>query len=87
MSALDEDLEDLKVVAQYLQTNYGYNIELVVGHSRGSVVAMRWIATTEMGRRVQGFVNVSGRYRMEVRTAIIMYTRWIHMIRKIAHSR
>ncbi|EJC98146.1 ectomycorrhiza-regulated esterase [Fomitiporia mediterranea MF3/22] len=63
--ALDEDLEDLQVVAQYLQATFGYVVDLVVGHSRGSLVGMRWVATTEEGRRVRGFVNVSGRYRME----------------------
>ncbi|KAH8114553.1 ectomycorrhiza-regulated esterase [Phellopilus nigrolimitatus] len=65
MSALDEDLEDLQVVTQHLSETFGYIINLIIGHSRGSVVAMRWLCTTE-GKRVRGFVNVSGRYRMEV---------------------
>jgi alpha-beta hydrolase superfamily lysophospholipase len=65
--ALDEDLVDLQVVVDFLKQTYGYVIELLVGHSRGSVVAFRWISTTEDGRKVSAFVNASGRYRMAVR--------------------
>ena len=65
--ALDEDLVDLQVVVDYLKQTYGYVIELLVGHSRGSIVAFRWISTTEDGRKVSAFVNASGRYRMAVR--------------------
>jgi len=61
---LDEDLVDLQAVVDYLKQTYGYVMELVVGHSRGSLVAFRWISTTEDGRRVSAFVNASGRYRM-----------------------
>ncbi|KAF8817145.1 ectomycorrhiza-regulated esterase [Phlegmacium glaucopus] len=61
---LDEDMVDLQVVVDYLKQTYGYVIELLVGHSRGSVVAFRWISTTEDGRKVSAFVNASGRYRM-----------------------
>lgn len=64
--ALEEDLEDLNAVVAYLQSKYGYKIELVVGHSRGSLVGFRWISTTEIGRKVPAFINVSGRYRMWV---------------------
>jgi uncharacterized protein len=64
--ALSEDLVDLKAVVAYLKFTYGYVVDLVVGHSRGSIVAMRWICTTEEGRNISGFVNASGRYRMAV---------------------
>lgn len=67
MDALEEDVQDLRVVSEHLVTHYGYRIDLVVGHSRGSVAAMRWLCTSETGKKVVGFVNVSGRYRMEVR--------------------
>lgn len=63
-----EDLEDLKVVVKYLAETYGYEVDLLVGHSRGSVVALHWLCTTEEGARCGGMVNVSGRYRMDVRT-------------------
>jgi len=62
--ALDEDLVDLQAVVDYLKQTYGYVIELLVGHSRGSIVAFRWLSTTEDGRKVSAFVNASGRYRM-----------------------
>lgn len=70
--ALEEDLIDLLAVVEYLKTNFGYAIDLVVGHSRGSVVAMRWICTSEDGRNISAFVNVSGRYRMHVSTMLFM---------------
>ncbi|KAF8192177.1 ectomycorrhiza-regulated esterase [Pholiota molesta] len=62
--ALADDLVDLQAVVDYLKQTYGYVIELLVGHSRGSVVAFRWLATTGDGRKVGAFVNASGRYRM-----------------------
>lgn len=70
MDALAEDVQDIRAVSEYLVATYGYSIALVVGHSRGSVTAMRWLCTSELGKRVRGFVNVSGRYRMEVRHCI-----------------
>ncbi|KAG6816995.1 hypothetical protein H0H87_000890 [Tephrocybe sp. NHM501043] len=38
--ALDEDLVDLKIVVEYLKSTYGYVVDVVVGHSRGSLVGM-----------------------------------------------
>ncbi|VDB90279.1 unnamed protein product [Peniophora sp. CBMAI 1063] len=64
-AAFHEDLEDLRVVVRHLRETYGYVVDLVVGHSRGSVVGMLWLCTSEEGRDVGGFVNVSGRYRMD----------------------
>lgn len=58
------DIDDLDVVAKYMQSVYGYVIDLVVGHSRGSLVGMRWLATAPEARSVTAFINVSGRYRM-----------------------
>jgi len=55
---------DLLVVVEYLKAHFGYTIDLVVGHSRGSIVGMHWICTSEDGKNVSGFVNASGRYRM-----------------------
>jgi len=66
--ALADDVVDLRVVVDYLKINYGYKIDLVVGHSRGSIVAFKWICTTEEGKNISGFVNASGRYRMRVST-------------------
>lgn len=70
--ALEEDLEDVNVVVAHLKSTYGYEIELVVGHSRGSLVGFRWIASTEDGRKVPAFVNVSARYRMRVSAHVLM---------------
>lgn len=60
------DVEDIQIVVNYLSTTYGYKVDLVVGHSRGSIVAMRWMCTTNEGQQVSAFVNLSGRYRTQV---------------------
>ncbi|THH17003.1 hypothetical protein EW146_g3725 [Bondarzewia mesenterica] len=63
-SGIGRDVEDLRVVVDHLTRHYGYEVDLLVGHSRGSVVAMHWLCTSEEGKRVGGIVNASGRYRM-----------------------
>lgn len=57
----------MQAVVDHLWTNFGYVTDLVIGHSRGAIIAFRWIATSVYGQQVSAFVNVSGRYRMEVR--------------------
>ncbi|TEB22765.1 ectomycorrhiza-regulated esterase [Coprinellus micaceus] len=74
--ALHEDIEDLQAVVDYLKVNYGYVVDLLVGHSRGSIMAFRWLATSEDGRKVSAFVNVSGRYRMEKLLETAQYKIW-----------
>lgn len=66
MAAFDEDLADLRVVVKWLTKDLGYTIDLVVGHSRGSVGAFQWLCSSEEGKTVRGYVNAAGRYRMEV---------------------
>ncbi|KAK0222133.1 Alpha/Beta hydrolase protein [Armillaria fumosa] len=61
---LEDEVTDISVVVDYLAKTFGYQVALIVGHSRGSIVAIRWLCTTEAGKKVSGFVNVSGRYRM-----------------------
>ncbi|THH17825.1 hypothetical protein EUX98_g9054 [Antrodiella citrinella] len=60
-----DEVQDLTAIVAYLTTHYGYEIDLLVAHSRGVVDAFRWMCTSEEGKNVRGFVNVSGRYRME----------------------
>ncbi|KAF8644399.1 hypothetical protein AX16_008460 [Volvariella volvacea WC 439] len=66
---LEHDVADIKTVVSYLTITYGYVVDLVVGHSRGSVSAFRWLCTTPEGRNVSCFVNASGRYRMNVKAS------------------
>lgn len=63
MSNFEDDQEDLQTVAKYL-AGRGYAVVLVVGHSRGSFGGFKWLCSTPEGRQLRGFVNVSGRYRM-----------------------
>ncbi len=63
---LANDLDDIQVVVDYLKINYGYIVKLIVGHSRASIVAFRWLSKAKDGREVPAFVNISGRYRMPV---------------------
>lgn len=71
MAAFENDLEDLSAVVAFLTCQLGYSIDMIVGHSRGSIVAFRWMCTALESASVSAFVNVSGRYRMEVRLARI----------------
>ncbi|EJF63394.1 ectomycorrhiza-regulated esterase [Dichomitus squalens] len=61
-----DDVADLEIVVAYLQKEYGYVIDMLVGHSRGSVVSLLWICKHRDGdaKTVRRYVNVSGRYRM-----------------------
>ena len=63
---IHEDVIDVDVVVEYLKSKFGYKIDMLVGHSRGSIVALHWICKSEDGRRVSAMVNVSARYRMPV---------------------
>ncbi|KAI0078260.1 ectomycorrhiza-regulated esterase [Panus rudis PR-1116 ss-1] len=64
--AFGNDVVDIEVVVEYLTKHFGYVVHLIVGHSRGVVSAIRWMCTSKYSKNVRGFVNVSGRYRMEV---------------------
>ncbi|KAI0822246.1 alpha/beta-hydrolase [Trametes gibbosa] len=61
------DVVDLEVVVDYLTSQFGYVVDMIVGHSRGSVVGMLWLCKHRDGaaKSVRGYVNVAGRYRME----------------------
>ena len=67
MGAFVNDVEDIEAVVEYLASQFGYVIDLLVGHSRGVVSAFRWMCTAREAANVRGFVNVSGRYRLPVR--------------------
>jgi pimeloyl-ACP methyl ester carboxylesterase len=69
-SGFAQDVQDLVTVVAYLRSTYGYEIDVVVGHSRGSVVGMHWLCTSEEGQHARAMVNASGRYRMHVREII-----------------
>ncbi|OCH91860.1 ectomycorrhiza-regulated esterase [Obba rivulosa] len=66
MDGFSDDYEDIEASVAYLQEHFGYVVDLVVGHSRGSVVGMWWISSSKAARNVRGYVNASGRYRMRV---------------------
>lgn len=65
MGAFSEDVEDIQTVTEYLARELGYVIDIVIGHSKGSVAGMRWASTSPQASSLRGFVNISGRYRME----------------------
>jgi len=66
MAGLLDNMSDIQVVAEYMKQNYGYDVAMVVGHSKASIVACKWICSgTEETSKLEMFVNVSGRYRME----------------------
>ncbi|GAA93436.1 uncharacterized protein L969DRAFT_52393 [Mixia osmundae IAM 14324] len=64
MSNFEEDLVDLDVIVPYLQKTYGYVVKMVVGHSRGGVVSLRYI--TKKDPSIPLLVEISGRIRMDL---------------------
>lgn len=76
------DVEDIRVIVAYLASRYGYHVDLVIGHSRGANVGIYWCCMTEEGRKVSAFVNVSGRYRMEVRcfSVLLLYALFFSLL-------
>lgn len=79
------DVLDLEVVVDYLAREFGYIVDMVVGHSRGSVVGMLWLCKHRDGaaKDATRYVNVSGRYRMEVgRPFPVLNTRLLGIYRR-----
>jgi len=64
LDGFSDDYEDIEACVAYLQEHFGYIVDLIVGHSRGSVVGLWWLCTSKAARNVRGYVNASGRYRM-----------------------
>nr|VWP01728.1 CBFD_NFYB_HMF domain-containing protein [Ganoderma boninense] len=66
-AGFSDDVMDLEVVVEYLKREYGYVVDMLVGHSRGSITALMWLCkhNDREAKTVTRFVNVSGRYRME----------------------
>jgi len=57
----------MNVVVKYLESKYGYVVTLIISHSKGAKVTMRYLCTyQEVAAKVRCFVNVAGRYRMRV---------------------
>lgn len=74
----NSDIVDLDVVVKHLMSTYGYVVTMIVSHSKGSKVAMRYLCTHgDIAADVKCFVNVAGRYRM-VRSLKCMFGALIH---------
>lgn len=84
---INEDVADLEIVVEYLKSKFGYKIDILIGHSRGSVVALHWACKSEDGRRISALVNISGRYRMSVSDMTsLKYPTPINLIRDYPYS-
>ena len=59
VGAILNDVADIDTVVAYLHKEYGYVVDLLVGHSRGVISGMRWMCTSEESKKVRAFVNVS----------------------------
>ncbi len=70
---LANDVNDLSSVVHHLHHNEGYTIDLIVGHSRGSMVSWMYLSRSkeelskDLGEDayVPNFISVSGRWQME----------------------
>ena len=77
---LASDVVDIDVVVKYLKSKYGYVVTMMVSHSRGSTVTMRYLCTYEDAANVKYFVNVSGRYRMVSKSTTITSVHGIYTL-------
>ncbi|KIJ54913.1 hypothetical protein M422DRAFT_24793 [Sphaerobolus stellatus SS14] len=74
MSAFGNDIADVDAVVKFLHNELGYKVDMVIGHSRGAIVAFKWTCSTPEGRAISYFVNCSGRHRMErMRSRNVVY--------------
>lgn len=71
MSRFGDDVDDVEVVLEYLKREYGYEVGLMVGHSRGSLGGWKWFAEKARGRGGEGeegrlplWVSLGGRWDM-----------------------
>ncbi len=60
ITSLINEVVNISAVIDYLEKTFGYQVDLIVGHSRASIVAFCWLCTTEARKKVSGFVNISG---------------------------
>lgn len=44
MASYGKDIEDMDAVLAHLASEYGYRCDLIIGHSRGSLVGWKWFA-------------------------------------------
>lgn len=73
MGNLANDVNDLSSVVHHLHHNEGYTVDLIVGHSRGSMVSWMYLSRSheelskDLGEDayVPNFISVSGRWQME----------------------
>ncbi|KAF9816927.1 hypothetical protein IEO21_03801 [Rhodonia placenta] len=79
----NDDVLDIHVVVEYLTKELGYVVDLLVGHSRGSVTGMMWLCQyPAQSATVRGYANVSGRYRLYVMRARVLYVVHVDQMRK-----
>jgi len=72
MGNLGNDVEDLSSVIRHLHRQLGYEVEMIVAHSRGSMVSWMYLSRSEADLRrdmggngyVDKFVAASGRWDM-----------------------
>lgn len=72
MAKFENDIEDVECVLAHLYEKYGYQLDIFVGHSRGSLVGWKWFAENSptYRQRVQSsepplWVSLGGRWRMD----------------------
>lgn len=69
MARFENDVHDMDVVLAYLREKLSYELDLLVGHSRGSLIGWSWMA--ERSKQYNSafgpilWVSLGGRWRME----------------------
>ncbi|CAO1625655.1 unnamed protein product [Sympodiomycopsis kandeliae] len=63
MAKFDNDIQDINCVLAYLEQHYNYNLQLLVGHSRGSLVGWKFLSQYPSPQNIL-WVSLGGRWRM-----------------------
>ncbi|CCM01873.1 uncharacterized protein FIBRA_03944 [Fibroporia radiculosa] len=73
LGKIEGDAFDIHVVAEYLNRRYGYMVDLLVGHSRGSVAAMIWLCNYPQAatRSVRGVTSEDHAEFAGVNTSVV----------------
>ena len=59
------EVRDLEAVVRFLNFGSQYRVDTIIAHSRGSIVAFRWLCTSPMAGQVRSYVNINARFRMD----------------------
>lgn len=68
MAGFHEDCRDLDAVVEWMEEEYGYQVEAIIGHSRGSLIGWKWMSEAYGDDNAQGDGAVDDEERRWIQT-------------------